>query len=265
MSAIISIHLCHWPAKFKAFLHVQNLPCTAIDFPTISNFITFTHSFRHVRSSTIQTCLTGINFLFKLPSDNDCLALTHRHVSMLSKHLHKTELRTQPKRSPLTSNLLVCSIHSIRSGDISPSIDQTFECMFLLAFFSRGVLPHLPIPTYLFRPNSIISLYEPLTALTSHRYASNSTACDPLFVTETGNIATRHWFSQHLESFCPPGIPPLRYTIHSFHIGAASSATRAGVSDHKIQILGHWSSRAYLSYIGHNADDLRQTHFSISS
>lgn len=300
-----STYLTGW-RSFKTFLRVQNLPCTSTDLPSICNFITYTHSFRNIRSSTIQTYLAGINFFFKLAAGYDCPALSHPHVSMLLKGLLKTELRSQPKRSPLTSDLLVRCILTIRSGYISSSVDQTLECMFLLAFFgflrcsefapTSGIfnpsrhprLSDLSIvssdtlcytlrrsktdqagascPIYLFRLNSVISPYEPLAAYLSHRYASNSTAFDPLFLTETGNIATRHWFSQHFRAvLCLSGIPPIRFSIHSFRIGAASSAARAGVSDHKIQILGRWSSRAYLSYIRHNADDLRQAHFSLSS
>ena len=42
---------------------------------------------------------------------------------------------------------------------------------------------------------------------------------------------------------------PGDFSSHSFRIGAATSAARAGVPDHLIQVLGRWKSDAYKQYI----------------
>ena len=45
------------------------------------------------------------------------------------------------------------------------------------------------------------------------------------------------------------GVECTSYSKHSFRIGAATTAARAGVADSVIQALGTWSSTAFLGYI----------------
>ena len=45
------------------------------------------------------------------------------------------------------------------------------------------------------------------------------------------------------------GLDDQKYNTHSFHIGVATSAKVAGVSDSHIKMLGHWQSSAYQLYI----------------
>ena len=45
------------------------------------------------------------------------------------------------------------------------------------------------------------------------------------------------------------GIPPGRYSTHSFRIGAATTAAAAGIPEWKIQALGRWASSCYVRYI----------------
>lgn len=73
---------------------------------------------------------------------------------------------------------------------------------------------------------------------------------DPLFIMKDGRQLTRQLFSTsldiiledlHLEKGC--------YNIHSFRIGAATSARKAGIEDSQIIMLGRWRNSAYQNYI----------------
>lgn len=52
------------------------------------------------------------------------------------------------------------------------------------------------------------------------------------------------------------GVDVAKYSGHSFRIGAASTATRAGFSDSFIQALGRWKSLAITTYIRTPVEDL---------
>ena len=71
---------------------------------------------------------------------------------------------------------------------------------------------------------------------------------EPLFATEEGNSMSRAWFASRLRLLCQTcGLPPERYTPHSFRIGAATTAASvAPVST--LKAMGRWSSSAYERY-----------------
>jgi len=52
------------------------------------------------------------------------------------------------------------------------------------------------------------------------------------------------------------GLPYQDFAGHSFRIGAATAAARAGIEDSTIRMLGRWSSSAFLSYIRTPRDHL---------
>ena len=54
------------------------------------------------------------------------------------------------------------------------------------------------------------------------------------------------------------GLPYQNFAGHSFRIGAATAAARAGVEDSKIQAMGRWSSGAFLAYIKTPREELAQ-------
>ena len=72
----------------------------------------------------------------------------------------------------------------------------------------------------------------------------------PLFITEEGSPLARHCFSTELSSILHAAeLETTHYNTHSFHIGAATLAKQAGISDLHIKMLGKWQSNAYETYI----------------
>ncbi|KAI4797231.1 hypothetical protein KUCAC02_025236 [Chaenocephalus aceratus] len=145
---------------------------------------------------------------------------------MLIKGLRKQEPSLTAKRLPLTSDLLSLCIRSIRSGYLSA-----------MPIRATNQIPQRKV----------------------RRKRNASTPQHPLFLTETGKMATRFWFQKHFHNvLLISGIRSEHYSSHSFRIGAASTAARLGISDQTIQVLGRWSSLAYLN-------DLRRAHAQLSS
>ena len=71
----------------------------------------------------------------------------------------------------------------------------------------------------------------------------------PLFLLENGLPLTRSLVTDRLRAILISAGLPGDFFSHSFRIGAATSAARAGVPDHLIQVLGQWKSDAYKQYI----------------
>jgi len=121
------------------------------------------------------------------------------------------------------------------------------------------------VPIFLFRLNSPLSPFESLQKLIHSKSGSHALPSSPLFITESGLVASRFWFHHHLRLILTKsGIDPTHYSGHSFRIGAASSASSQGVADHTIQLLGRWSSQAYRLYVRTNLPDLHHTQALIS-
>ncbi|KAK0135696.1 hypothetical protein N1851_028418 [Merluccius polli] len=113
-----------------------------------------------------------------------------------------------------------------------------------------------PQPVYIFRLNSFLSPFEPILDYINSRLACRASPRDPLFISETGRVATRSWFHHHFRQILSrSGIPPEPYSGHSFRIGADSTASRQGIPDNITKILGRWSSTAYLTYVRNDLSD----------
>ena len=71
-----------------------------------------------------------------------------------------------------------------------------------------------------------------------------------LFQFKDGRLLTKDRFvSKVRELLQQSGMYPKKYAGDSFRIGAATTASRQGVNEATIKMLGRWESSAYLRYI----------------
>lgn len=74
-----------------------------------------------------------------------------------------------------------------------------------------------------------------------------------LFICEDGKMITRQLFSTFFDTVLGElQLEKSQFNTHSFHIGAATSAKEAGITDTYIKMTGRWQSNAYLQYIHKN-------------
>ena len=79
----------------------------------------------------------------------------------------------------------------------------------------------------------------------------------PLFILEDGTPLKKEYFVAHLrEALSRAGVQTAGFSGHSFRIGAASAAAKAGMNDSFIQTLGRWRSDAFTTYIRTPAAEL---------
>lgn len=88
----------------------------------------------------------------------------------------------------------------------------------------------------------------PVTALMTFMRLRGSRA-GPLFIHADGSFLTRQKLNTRLQQLLAAAGWNGRCTLHSFLIGAASTAASLGFPDYLIKALGRWSSEAYQVYI----------------
>ena len=72
----------------------------------------------------------------------------------------------------------------------------------------------------------------------------------PLFLLPSGRpLLQRTFVSKVKETLEALGYPSAKYSGHSFHAGATTTAAAAGLQDSLIKILGRWESAAYQLYV----------------
>ena len=71
----------------------------------------------------------------------------------------------------------------------------------------------------------------------------------PLFIHEDGAPLTRLNLNVRLQKVLSAAGWQGRYTLHSFRVGAATTAAALGFPEHLIKALGRWNSDAYKLYI----------------
>ena len=73
---------------------------------------------------------------------------------------------------------------------------------------------------------------------------------DPVFTFSSGVPLTKNAFVTQTRMYLRSVVPnPSDYSGHSFRAGSATTAAMAGLGDWEIQLLGRWTSNAYLRYI----------------
>ena len=87
--------------------------------------------------------------------------------------------------------------------------------------------------------------------------AARGSSPGPFFLDSRGKAILKPWFVAQVRSILSTiGIPAHQYAGHSFRIGAATTASLAGIQDSTIQALSRWSSAAFLQYIRMPKDHL---------
>ena len=79
----------------------------------------------------------------------------------------------------------------------------------------------------------------------------------PLFLFQDGSSLSRHRLLVHVNrALSLQGVNTAGVNGHSFRIGAATAAARAGLDVTVIQMLGRWQSGAYQRYIRRSGHDI---------
>ena len=140
--------------------------------------------------------------------------------------------------------------HLLMVADItvdSRSNPQMLVVLLKTDLFSSG------IRFYLGRTGNILC---PVSAVLGY-LAIRPPNAGPLFLFEDGTPLSRAHLVTHLrEALSQAGIDTDGYSGHSFRIGAASTAARAGFSNSFIQTLGWWKLSAFRAYIRTPLEDL---------
>lgn len=190
----------------------------------------------------------------------------------------------QPKRQPITSDLLQIICHSLDPSDHNHTMLRAACCLGFFGFLRAGEFTvnspfnpdiHLTIndiqagsllnpcsfrifikcsKTDPFRQGCYVYIGTgssdlcPVRALIQYLHLRGSTP-GPLFLLADGTPLNRQWLSSTIQSILSSAGVPGCFTGHSFRIGAATSAASRGLPDHLIKTLGRWSSDAYQLYI----------------
>ena len=89
----------------------------------------------------------------------------------------------------------------------------------------------------------------PVTAMVNY-LARRPPPAGPLFVLANGTPLSRERFVKEVKSALKEaGVDDTAYSGHSFRIGAATAAARAGIPAFMIKMLGRWESEAFQIYV----------------
>ena len=98
----------------------------------------------------------------------------------------------------------------------------------------------------------------PVAAIVKY-IAERGNAAGPFFIRANGTPLTKSYFvSKVRDALMALGLPYNHFAEHSFRIGAATAAAKAGLEESTIRALGRWNSTAFLTYIHTPREELAQ-------
>lgn len=230
-------------------------------------------------AAVAQRRLSGLSFHFKLRGWVDS---TKHFVFTQALRGWKKERVTKDTRRPVSYSLLVRLLDSTGRQCVSPYEGALFRACFSLAFFGALRVGELVPPSRTreggLRGDDVILANGSLRvrirkSKTDHfgrgewlpLHSVVGPACPVRAVSEylqlrppgssflvhsDGSPVTRFQF-QSVFKRClqAAGVPPGDFGTHSFRIGAATEAARAGLSNSEVQRIGRWRSACFAGYI----------------
>lgn len=98
----------------------------------------------------------------------------------------------------------------------------------------------------------------PVAGVVAYMVARGSTP-GPFFIFKDHQPLTKPRFTKEIREVLEAlGLPYLSFVSHSFRIGAATAAAKAGIEDSSIRMMGRWSSSAFLAYVRTPREQLAQ-------
>lgn len=159
-------------------------------------------------------------------------------------------MRSGEFTSPLSQDPDTCTLSV---ADVAIDSRQNPQILTILIRRSKtdqsGAGTHL----YLGRTGNILC---PVSAVLAY-LAIRPPTPGPLFLFQDGTPLSRNRLVTHMrDALCQLGIDATNFSGHSFRIGAATAAAKAGFDDSFIQTLGRWKSNAFTAYIRTSVEDV---------
>ncbi len=257
---------------FTAFCSSFSVAILPISIPIVCAFLVHCFESRKMQPSSIKGLLAGVQFHLRCLDPSTNSLLENPSIKLLLNGFKREKPQGNDIRLPFTPPLLHKLISHLRNGCFGSYTDSLLETVFLTAFYgflrcgefttrSRSFDPsqdltigdvsvHSHYFCVLLKLSQTNSDFCPLSSMVRYlRSRAQASTQEPLFVTERGEPLSRAWFTSHLHLLCQLcGLPPERYMLHTFRIGAATTAAMvAPVST--LKAMGRWSSSAFERYL----------------
>ena len=207
----------------------------------------------------VQSGIQRVQACKKRASKRVRLPITPHLLSLLHSHWEST---VHPERQVLWAVAVLCFAGFFRLGELlqSPdsssvlswgdvSIDNRDDPSVIRVYLRFSKCDQYGRGVKVYVGQCVSPWLCPVAAVTSYM-ASRGPKPGPFFQLGSGRTLTKLGFVSELRrALLACGIDQAAYSGHSFRIGAATAAAEAGLQDSTIQMLGRWSSAAFLSYI----------------